>query len=101
MLPGDIIPGSPMAQQPVIILRDAAGYAVDHDWSSLVTASVIGSNGNLVPLGGKKKQVATPAKNSNYSDHGGRVFFSDLQLFFVVWFAEVLLDFTRMVNSIF
>ena len=80
VLPADIIPGSPMAQQPVIILRDAAGYAVDHDWSSLVTASVIGSNGNLVPLGGKKKQVATPAKNSNYSDHGGRVFFSDLQI---------------------
>lgn len=78
--PSDIIPGAPMAQQPIVILQDAHGYVVDHDMKTSVIASVIDCTGTLVLLGGRKSVQATPTVVTKYSDHGGRVFFTDLRI---------------------
>ena len=78
--PSRIIPGAPMEQQPTVIMRDAERFVVDHDWSTSVTASIADRSGASILLGGQNVHRATPPVNSNYSDLGGHVYFSDLRV---------------------
>ncbi len=80
MNPSSIIPGAPMLIQPRLILMDAGGYVVDHDWSTSVTASVKQEIGDSIMLGGQKSQRATPTNVTNTSDQGGRVHFTNLRI---------------------